>query len=141
MKHQEMKKTIREYMKELGHNPVKHQSKELPRKNTWPDDVFAKGDLKRPGRRMGNRSGIIVEYKVDDKPLPCLRGVGQLIYYSTLIGIDNVCLVIPEVHLSKLSLSLQRLPWLNVLTVSEDGKVSAIRWTTFPYSMEIFREY
>ena len=141
--HGEMIELVIDYMKALGYHIVKssRDSRKIPRNRAYPDGVFAKGDLHKKGRRIGSKSAIIVECKAGDKPLDCLEGIGQLLYYSTLMGMDNICLVIPQEHLQKLEPTLDRLPWLNVLVVNSDKRVVSKRWTLGLYSLSSFREF
>ena len=133
MKHEEVKQLVREWMAWQRFNCITDNLKDWGIKRVNADDVFVKRDHLVRGKPINPRSAIVMEYKTSGGSyMSSLQGAGQVLYYSTEMDIDLMCLALPESHYLRFRRTLARLDWLNILTFDPQGSIIPQR---FPFPL------
>lgn len=145
MKHEEVKQLVREWMDYQRFTCITESLKSWGIRRISADDVFVKrGHLIR-GKPINPKYLLVMEYKsLSGSYVSSLQGIGQLLYYSTEMDIDLVCLTLPERHYLRFRRSLAKLSWLNILTFDSQGSIIPQRFPfplTSPLTRQGMREY
>jgi len=129
MDHSKVRKIIRKYLNPFRYYwipiPDDKGRFSIPRNDCRVDDLIYYTD--RSWIVPEASQLIIVEYKTEEKPSKCLKGIGQLLYYSTEMDISKCCLCLSKVAFNKAANTLHRLDWLGVL-VYDNEEVLVVNW-------------
>lgn len=95
MKHEAVKKMVREFMASIGWGPLTPYNRQrwgIPSGGLYADDLYLRG------QHIGDKSNLMLaEYKPSPTTLrEVATGVGQLLLVSSQVGITNRLLVIGE---------------------------------------------
>jgi len=131
MKHEEVRQLVRGWMDKQGFEPVPPMDWRLRKNGAHPDDVFVMKGRLESQNPLGIGNALIMEYKTTSSLHRAVAGIGQLIYYSTLMNIGPCCLVVPESYRPRMMRVLDRVPWMGLITFSK-GEVVVSKLPHFP---------
>jgi len=133
MKHEEVRQLVRGWMDWQRFDCITDDLKRWGIKRVRADDIFVKRDNLVRGKPINPESAIVMEYKTSSGSyMSSIQGTGQLLYYSTELDIDLMCLTLPENHYLRFRRVLSKLDWLYILTFDPQGDIIPQR---FPFSL------
>jgi hypothetical protein len=118
---QEVKVAVRAYMVGFGYEYLPTTRNYAP----YTDDIFMR---RNQNKELDLKTITILEYKGGDWR-NVLRGIGQLINYSTVYGINKCFLAMPEPSYSEIKFTLDRIPWLGLLVVSKIVEADEVQYS------------